>query len=255
MHPHSLQNLCHCEGTKCPWQSVTSIPQPRQSRGWGIPSSVPLVPINASGGVLSVTSDRKYPKNAAKTNGFGFLARAWCGEDWDLLPPRIKRCNPVPCFRTVPAPIHRDALRAYAARPSRENPWVYRLVRCGHRALRNSIAIRCVGAGFYPARPYQVIHIFVGADDPVRPLYRAPCKTPVIAKPVRTPAVAIRLPVQLKNKHLTNPKNNPKMSVSFSSSRKRQRWGKGRDSSTQRESAAGASRWGSLAVLASELPA
>ena len=37
-------------------------------------------------GVLSVTSDRKYPKNAAKTNGFGFLARAWCGEHRDLLP-------------------------------------------------------------------------------------------------------------------------------------------------------------------------
>ena len=206
-------------------------------------------------GVLSVTSDRKYPKNAAKTNGFGFLARAWCGEDWDLLPPRIKRCNPVPCFHTVPAPIHRDALRACAARPNGENPWVYRLVRCGHRALRDSIAIRCVGAGFYPARPCQVIRIFVGADDPVRPLCRAPCKTPVIAKPVRTPPVAIRIPVQLKNKHLTNPENNPKMSVSFSSSRKRQRWGKGGDSPTQRESAAGASRWGSLAVLASELPA
>ena len=125
----------------------------------------------------------------------------------------------------------------------------------GHRALRNSIAIRCVRAGFYPARPCQVIRIFVGADDPVRPLCRAPYKNPVIAKPVRTPAVAIRIPVQLKNKHLTNPKNNPKMSVSFSSSRKRQRWGKGGDSPTQRESAAGASRWGSLAVLASELPA
>ena len=152
--------------------------RPRQSRDWGIPSSAPLVPINASGRALSVTSDRKYPKNAAKTNGFGFLARAWCGEHRDLLPPRIKRCKPVPCFRTVPAPIHRDALRACAARPSGENPWVYRLVRCGHRALRNSIAIRCVGAGFYPARPCQVIHIFVGVDAPVRPLCRAPCKNP-----------------------------------------------------------------------------
>ncbi len=39
-------------------------------------ATAPLVPINASGGALSVTSDRKYPKNAAKTNGFGFLARA-----------------------------------------------------------------------------------------------------------------------------------------------------------------------------------
>ena len=50
--------------------------------------------------------------------------------------------------------------------------------RCGHRALRNSIAIRCVGAGFYPARPCQVIRIFVGADASVRPpmLYRTSCK-------------------------------------------------------------------------------
>ena len=133
-------------------------------------------------GILSVTSERKYPKNAAKTNGFGFLARAWCGEHRDLLPRELNGANPVPCFRTVPAPIHRDALRACAARPSGENPWVYRPVRCGHLALRNSIAIRCVGAGFYPARPCQVIHIFVGADAPVRPLYRAPYKTPVIAR-------------------------------------------------------------------------
>ncbi|BCK78580.1 hypothetical protein MM35RIKEN_07720 [Vescimonas fastidiosa] len=77
-------------------------------------------------GVLSVTSDRKYPKNAAKTNGFGFLARAWCGEHRDLLPPRIKRCKPVPCFRTVPAPAHRNAFRACAARPNGLTPYVYR---------------------------------------------------------------------------------------------------------------------------------
>ena len=205
-------------------------------------------------GVLSATSDRKYPKNAAKTNGFGFLARAWRGEHRDLLPPRIKRCKPVPCFRTVPAPIHRDALRACAARPSRENPWVYRPVRCGHRALRNSIAIRCVGAGFYSVRPCQVIRIFVEADAPVRPLYRAPYKNPCHCEGAQRPWQSAS-PSNKKNKHLTNPKNNPKMSVSFSSSRKRQRWGKGGDSPTQRESAAGASRWGSLAVLASELPA
>ena len=68
-------------------------PRPRKSRGWVIPSSVPLVPINASGGVLSVTSDRKYPKNAAKTNGFGFLARAWCGEHRDLLPRELNGAN------------------------------------------------------------------------------------------------------------------------------------------------------------------
>ena len=50
--------------------------------------------------------------------------------------------------------------------------------RCGHRPLRNSNTIRCVGAGFYPARPCQVIRIFVGADASVRPpmLYHTSCK-------------------------------------------------------------------------------
>lgn len=34
-----------------------------------------------------------------------------------------------------------------------------------------------------------------GMTTPRRPaLYRTPCKKPVIAKPVRTPAVAIRIP-------------------------------------------------------------
>ena len=35
-----------------------------------------------------------------------------------------------------------------------------------------------------------------GADTPIRPptLHRPPCKNHVIAKPVRTPAVAIRIP-------------------------------------------------------------
>ncbi len=131
------------------------------------------------------------------------------------------------------------------------------------------------------ALPYKVLRYRARADRVVRPykhfrrgrcLHRpAPCTpcspspthrrepTPPLTKPLslrgRAAPVAIRIPVQLKNKHLTNPKNNPKMSVSFSSSRKRQRWGKGGDSPTRRESAAGASRWGSLAVLASELPA
>ena len=155
-------------------------------------------PLSLRGRAAPVAIRNSRPQDHGKAVAGGFLARAWCGEHRDLLPPRIKRCKPVPCFRTVPTPIHRDALRACAARPSGENPWVYRLVRCGHRALRNSIAIRCVGAGFYPARPCQVIRIFVEADAPVRPLYRAPYKTPVIAKPVRTPAVAIRIPVQQK---------------------------------------------------------
>ena len=53
---------------------------------------------NASGGALSVTSDRKYPKNAAKTNGFGFLARAWCGEHRDLLPRELNGATPSRAF-------------------------------------------------------------------------------------------------------------------------------------------------------------
>ena len=49
-------------------------------------------------GALSVTSDRKYPKNAAKTNGFGFLARAWCGEHRDLLPRELNGATPSRTF-------------------------------------------------------------------------------------------------------------------------------------------------------------
>ena len=51
--------------------------------------------------------------------------------------------------------------------------------RCGHRPLRNPIGKHSVGA-----------------DASVRPSipYRTPCKNPVIAKPVRTLAVAIRIP-------------------------------------------------------------
>ena len=104
---------------------------------------------NASGGVLSVTSDRKYPKNAAKTNGFGILARAWCGMYRGLLSPRIKQYKSVPCFRIVSGSIHRDALRACAARPNRAALCVYRTARCGHRALRSSIGKSSVGADAY----------------------------------------------------------------------------------------------------------
>ena len=70
---------------------------------------------NASGGALSVTSDRKCPKNAAKTNGFGFLARARCRTYRDPSTPRITRRKPVSCFRIASGSIHRDALRACAA--------------------------------------------------------------------------------------------------------------------------------------------
>ena len=108
---------------------------------------------NASGGVLSVTSDRKYPKNAAKTNGFGILARAWCGMYRGLSSPRIKQYKSVPCFRIVSGSIHRDALRACAARPNRVALCVYRAARCGHRALRSSIGEWCVGDDAYIVPP------------------------------------------------------------------------------------------------------
>ena len=83
-----------------------------------------LVPHLASGGSLSFCGERKGGKNAAKTNGFGILARAWRGMCRDLSAPRIKWYKPAPCFRTVSASIHRDALRACAARPDRGNSCV-----------------------------------------------------------------------------------------------------------------------------------
>ena len=171
---------------------------------------------NASGGALSVTSDRKYPKNAAKTNGFGILARAWCGMYRGLSSPRIKQYKSVPCFRIVSGSIHRDALRACAARPNRAALCVYRPARCGerierrrwrmkrdervaavkilsvrrkaaqkfgapqqgHRALRSSIGKRCVGADAY--------------SGPLTALL-AMCH----CEPVRKLVVAIRIPVPL----------------------------------------------------------
>ncbi len=117
---------------------------------------------NASGGALSVTSDRKYPKNAAKTNGFGILARAWCGMYRGLSSPRIKQYKSVSCFRIVSGSIHRDALRACAARPNRTALCVYRAARCGHRALRSSIGKRSVGDDAYIVPPWFFPHLRQG---------------------------------------------------------------------------------------------
>ena len=94
------------------------------------------MPENASGGSLSFTSERKGGKNAAKTNGFGFLARAWYGKYRGLSAPRMKQYKSVPCFRIVSDSIHRDALRACAARPNRAALCVYRAGRCGERIER-----------------------------------------------------------------------------------------------------------------------
>ena len=86
--------------------------------------------------ILSAIGGRKYPKNAAKTNGFGFLARARYGAYRNHSTPRIKQCKLVPCFRIASASIHRDALRACAGRPNRENLCVCRAARCGERIER-----------------------------------------------------------------------------------------------------------------------
>ena len=131
---------------------------------------------NASGGVPSVTSDRKYPKSAAKTNGFGILARSWCGMYRHLSPPRIKRCKPTPCFRTVPASIHRDALRACAARSNKENSCAYRF-RGVEDAAPTKFYRQTVCRGGCPCLPAGFVPQFLRC---------------VIAKPVRTLAVAIR---------------------------------------------------------------
>ena len=152
---------------------------------------------NASGGSLSFTSERKGEKNAAKTNGFGFLARAWYGKYRGPSAPRMKQYKSVPCFRIVSDSIHRDALRACAARPNRAALCVYRAVRCGHRALRSSIGKRSVGDDAYIVPPLPAIKLSVGADASIRP--NRPCPAPpvknhVIARPVRKLVVAIRIP-------------------------------------------------------------
>ena len=95
-----------------------------------------------------------------------------------LSSPRIKQYKSVPCFRIASGSIHRDALRACAARPNRVALCVYRAARCGHRALRSSIGKRSVGDDAYIVPPSPAIKLSVGADASVRPpmLYRTSCK-------------------------------------------------------------------------------
>ena len=126
------------------------------------------MPKNASGGSLSFTSERKGGKNAAKTNGFGFLARTWYGKYRGPSAPRMKQYKSVPCFRIVSNSIHRDALRACAARPNRAALCVYRAARCGHRPLRNPIGKHSVGADAYIG-PLPGLHTF-----PCHPSGRTP---------------------------------------------------------------------------------
>ena len=107
---------------------------------------------------------------------------------------RIKQFRSVPCFRIVSSSTHRDALHACAARPNRAALCVCRAARCGerierrrwrmkrdervaavkilsvrrkaarkfwapqqgHRALRISIAKRCVGDDAYIVPPPRI---------------------------------------------------------------------------------------------------
>ena len=79
-------------------------------------------------------------------------------------------------------------------------PCVYRAARCGHRALRNSIDKRCVG-GDVPDAPFHRIpcHAPVGrgAHTPPSRTCTVLLAKGVIAKPVRTLTVAIRIPLLL----------------------------------------------------------
>ena len=126
-----------------------------------------------------------------KSMFFGFLTRALCGMYRGLSTLRIKQFKSVSCFRIVSSSIHRDTLHACAARPNRAALCVYRAARCGerierrrwrmkrdervaavkilsvrrkaaqkfwapqqgHRALRISIAKRCVGDDAYIVPP------------------------------------------------------------------------------------------------------
>ena len=141
---------------------------------------------------------RRRPKNTAKINVFGFLTRAWCGMYRGLSTLRIKQFISVSCFRIVSSSIHRDTLHACAAHPNRAALCVCRAARCGerierrrwrmkrdervaavkilsvrrkaaqkfwapqqgHRALRISIAKRCVGDDAYivPPPPHFLCH-------------------------------------------------------------------------------------------------
>ena len=56
--------------------------------------AVEVVLLFASGGVLSFNSERKYPKNATKTYGFGILWRAGVGVDLQkMLAGGVVRCR------------------------------------------------------------------------------------------------------------------------------------------------------------------
>ena len=97
-------------------------------------------PWRASDGSLSFCGERKGGKNAAKTNGFGFLARAWCGMYRDLSAPRIKRYKPDLCFRI-----------AFCAYPPRRAPRLCCLSKQGSPLH--------LPAGGAEPRPYEALSL------------------------------------------------------------------------------------------------
>ena len=98
-------------------------------------------PWRASGGSLSFCDERRGGKNAAKTNGFGFLARAWCGMYRDLSAPRIKRYKPALCFRI-----------AFCVYPPRRAPRLCCLSKQGS-------PLRLPAGGAEPPRPYEALSL------------------------------------------------------------------------------------------------
>ena len=89
-------------------------------------------------------------------------------------PPRKPLALPHSSYPSVGADA---SVRPYEITPCRAAPLITDAGRRGRRPLRISIGKQCVGVGL--------------PDDP---FYRTPCNPPVIARPVRTLAVAIRPP-------------------------------------------------------------
>ena len=180
------------------------------------PCAVPHAPANASGGVLSASSGRKYPKNAAKTHGFGILSAAevptvpapFRHANWSVrnscrafasslrLHPRraLRLCWPGETGKTSAPTVRR-----------REGTPPYKLFRRGrrpdgpHRACINFPTIRRAGwsqhAACQPRNPSGRAH--GPCPTKITAVGRDPCVPPPIALLAKVSlAVAIRIPLR-----------------------------------------------------------
>ena len=147
--------MCHCEGALRPWQSA--------------------LPDNglASGGSLSFCGERKGGKNAAKTHGFGILSAA------EVPSVPVPSC-PANWFLQILCLAFASSLRLIPRRAPR-------LCWFGGTGKTSALTVRW-GPLALPCKPFR-------RGDPCgRPSHnhRTSCKKPVIAKPVRKLAAAIR---------------------------------------------------------------